>query len=226
MPLANRVTPAGDIAALAMRGLFMGNRGILHDGSKRLARPWAVDAWLICVTEWKGRKREIMAPSRYTELFFLDEVHALAAGHRPCHECRRMAARRFGASAGHGKVGTLDAALRQERLTGAGGTRRRDRSKRTHPRAPDEVPVGAMVRVGPTAFAKRENGFIAWSEGEPNGYLAGIDGRTKRDADTLWAALRSRAPLAMLTPPTSAGALARGYAPVWHPSAETAEGVG
>lgn len=92
MPLQNRVTPGGEIVAAPERGAFMGNRGVLHDDTKRLGRRrWALKAWLICRLEFRGRRRVVMTPRRYTELFFFDEATAIAAGHRPCYECRRDA---------------------------------------------------------------------------------------------------------------------------------------
>jgi hypothetical protein len=95
VPLANRVTPSGEIIAAAARGTVMGNRGILHDENKRIVRDSRLAAWLICRLEFNGRKREVMSPGHYTELFFLDEAVALAAGHRPCGECRRPFYRAF-----------------------------------------------------------------------------------------------------------------------------------
>jgi hypothetical protein len=89
MPRQNRVTPFGEIVSVPERGTMMGNRGILHDVDGRIRRRWRVKRWLICVLEFKGRHRMVMAPNRYTELFFLDEATGLAAGHRPCAECRR-----------------------------------------------------------------------------------------------------------------------------------------
>lgn len=89
MPLQNRVTPTGAVIAAAGRGTFMGNRGILHDDTGRIVRASRNRAWLICRLDFKGRRRELMRPGTYTELFFLDEAVALAAGHRPCGECRR-----------------------------------------------------------------------------------------------------------------------------------------
>src|SRR4051794_26424644 len=92
MPRQNRVTPSGDIITTPERGTLMGNRGVLHDADARIVRRWQGKRWIACVLEFKGRWRPVMAPGRYTELFFLDEATALAAGHRPCAECRR---RRF-----------------------------------------------------------------------------------------------------------------------------------
>ena len=84
----NRVTPFGDLVATPERGTFMGNRGVLHDAEGRIRRAWQLKRWIVCVLEFRGRKRQVMTPGRYTELFFLDEATALAAGHRPCAECR------------------------------------------------------------------------------------------------------------------------------------------
>src|SRR5258707_8213031 len=89
MPRQNRVAPSGEIIATPERGTCMGNRGMLHDEVGRIRRPWQVRRWLLCRLEFNGRRRVVMAPRRYTELFFLDEATGLAAGHRPCFECRR-----------------------------------------------------------------------------------------------------------------------------------------
>ena len=97
MPLQNRVTPFGEIVAISQRGMFTGNRGIIHDPSTKtlLNRRWTTKAWLVCTCEYKGRRRVVMAGRSWTELFFLDEAVALAAGHRPCFHCRREAAEQF-----------------------------------------------------------------------------------------------------------------------------------
>ena len=123
MPLQNRVTPTGDIVATPHRGLFTGNRGIIHDpATKTLTRRWASQAWLTCVCEFRGRRREVMGGRSWTELFFLDEATALAAGHRPCFYCRRDDADRFRScwEQGNGVAGSLardiDAVLHRERL--------------------------------------------------------------------------------------------------------------
>src|SRR6202047_1500880 len=97
MHLKNRVTPFGDIVAIAQRGLFTGNRGIIHDPATKslLKKRWATKTWLICSCEYKGRRREVMGGRSWTELFFLNESVALAAGHRPCFTCQRKAAEAF-----------------------------------------------------------------------------------------------------------------------------------
>ena len=89
MPRQNRVTPFGTLIAPSARGTLMGNRGCLHDAHGQIRRPYQGQRWIIYLLEFKGRKHGIMTPGQYTELFFLDEVTALAAGHRPCAECQR-----------------------------------------------------------------------------------------------------------------------------------------
>jgi hypothetical protein len=117
MPRQNRVLPTGEIVADPARGTLTGNRGCLHDGEGRLRRRWTTKAWIACVLDWKGVRRQIMAPGRWTELFFLDEAVALAAGHRPCAFCRRADFRRFQAAwRGSPTAPEMDAALHAERL--------------------------------------------------------------------------------------------------------------
>ena len=87
--MQNRVNPYGKIIETEARGAWMGNRGLLHNENKEIVRPYKLKAWITCLLQFKGRQREIMSPNRYTELFFLDEATALAAGHRPCFECRK-----------------------------------------------------------------------------------------------------------------------------------------
>src|SRR6266705_3253279 len=95
MPLQNRVTPFGDLIATEARGLLMGNRGRLHDAGRRIVRYAQGRRWIACLTSFRGRRRAVMSPGRYTELFFLDEAVSLAAGHRPCAECRRQSYNAF-----------------------------------------------------------------------------------------------------------------------------------
>jgi hypothetical protein len=122
VPRQNRVTPLGELIAVPDRGLVYGNRGCLHDGAGRIRRRWATRRWIACRLEFRGWHREpLMQPGKFTELFFLDEATAFAAGHRPCALCRREDYRRFGelwAELHPGQVGAdaIDAQLHEERL--------------------------------------------------------------------------------------------------------------
>ena len=124
MPLQNRVLPTGEIVADPARGRFTGNRGCLHDDQRQLGRArWKGRAWIICALEYKGWRREVMTPRTWTELFFLDEAVALAAGHRPCALCRRPAYLAFQAAWGGLKAPQMDAELHAARLDGRGQRR-------------------------------------------------------------------------------------------------------
>jgi hypothetical protein len=203
MPLQNRVTPTGEIIATPHRGLFTGNRGIIHDPATKtlLRKRWAAPAWITCLCEFRGRWREVMGQRSWTELFFLDEATALAAGHRPCFYCRREDANRFRAAweAGNGASGLrakeMDAVLHRERLD-----RRR---KRLHPLPMplDKLPDGAMVQQGDESFLIVEGRALKWS---PAGY--------SQTEATLADAM-------LLTPPSTLRAFVAGYRPVLHPSA-------
>jgi hypothetical protein len=203
MPLQNRVTPTGEIIATAARGMFTGNRGIIHDPATKtlLRRRWSTPAWLTCVLEFGGRRRDVMAGRSWTELFFLDEATALAAGHRPCFFCRREDANRFRATweEGNGKHDLLapeiDAVLHAERLDG--------RTKRLHPLPMplENLPRGTMVQAGADSFLIAHGRRLRWS---PVGYSE--------------VALELRDPM-LLTPPSTLRALIAGYRPVLHPSA-------
>src|SRR5258706_1469003 len=153
MPLQNRVTPTGDIIATAHRGMFTGNRGIIHDPrTKTLTRRWASQAWLTCVCDFRGLRREVMGGRSWTELFFLDEATALAAGHRPCFFCRRDDANRFRAAWEEGNrvkrlfARDIDAVLHRERLSAG--------KKRLHalPMPLEQLPDGAMVQEDAESF--------------------------------------------------------------------------
>ncbi len=93
--LQNRVDPFGNIIKTKARGLWMGNRGLLHNEKQEILRPFRLKAWITCKLEFKGWYRVVMSPNKYTELFFMDEATAFAAGHRPCFECRRDDYNRF-----------------------------------------------------------------------------------------------------------------------------------
>lgn len=210
MPLQNRVTPTGEIVAVAARGLFMGNRGILHDATKRLGPSrWKHKVWIICRTCFRGRHRAVMMPRRYTELFFLDEAVALAAGHRPCFECRRQEyyAWQRAWQAGNGSVHLprakeMDATLHAERIVA--GTRR----QKTWQCLPDDLPEGAFVLWDDRPHILIDGSLRPWSH---RGYGKAVP-------------VPGADPVTVLTPLPSVGALRGGYRPVLHPSASTAWG--
>jgi hypothetical protein len=205
VPLQNRVTPFSTIEAVPHRGLFMGNRGCLHDAHRRLVTTgWRSQAWLICVLQFGGRHRAVMTPRRYTELFFLDEAVALAAGHRPCAECRRPAFRAFlaawtAASGAEPRAPALDAALHRDRVPRLRGEQRWIVPVGNLPYGAFFLPPADLK----TPWVKLDAGAAAWSHA----------GYTARAA---WPASLK---VEVLTPATSLTALRRGYRPVLHPSA-------
>src|SRR5262245_7524265 len=145
VPLQNRVTPLGDLIADPGRGLVYGNRGCLHDDRGRIRRRYAVKRWIACRLEFLGWYREpLMQPGRFTELFFLDEATAFAAGHRPCALCRREDYVRFveiwrETHADTADADAIDARLHEERSDP------RTRAQRHHRAAIDTLPDGAFV---------------------------------------------------------------------------------
>ena len=203
MPLQNRVTPTGDIVATSHRGLFTGNRGIIHDPATKtlLKKRWSSPAWITCLCEFRDWRRPVMGRRSWTELFFLDEATAFAAGHRPCFFCRRDDANRFRAAweKGNGvtdvRAREMDAVLHQERLE-------RGR-KRLHPLPMPviQLPDGAMVLRGEQSFLIVQGRELKWS----------MAGYRKMDG-TIDDAM-------LLTPPSTLRALSAGYRPVLHPSA-------
>lgn len=209
MPLQNRVTPFGDVVAVAERGLLMGNRGILHDEARRIVRPWQVQRWIACRTSFRGRQRQVMRPGSYTELFFLDEATAFAAGHRPCAECRSADYRLFkaawatwsGAATDTLRAEGMDAILHEHRLV-AGSTPRHYR-QRTYQDEVAALPDGTMVALDGTAWLLWRDSLHQWS---PAGYVA------RRP--------RPRAGLVqVVTPLPLVGVLRAGYQVGVHPSA-------
>ena len=205
MPLQNRVTPLGDIVADPHRGLFTGNRGIIHDPATRtlLRKRWSNPAWLICVCEFRGRRRKVMGGRSWTELFFLDEATALAAGHRPCFYCRRDDANRFRAAWEKGnrvhdvRMHDIDTVLHHERLDHG--------KKRLHVLLVplDQLPDGAMVQQSEESFLVMQGRALLWS---PAGYV----GARELEAAQL------------LTPPSTLRAMSAGYEITLHPSAHRA----
>ena len=208
MPLPNRIDPFGELFADAARGLFMGNRGgRFHRADRTLgARRHVSRQWICCRLEFKGRSREVWGDG-YTELFFLDEPTALAAGHRPCFECRRAQALEFAVAFAKGRrlrsvprAGEMDRILHAERLDGRG--------KRCHVMRIDDLPDGGLLAlpVEPdVAYAVRGPCLLPWTPsgyGPPRARPAGID-------------------VDVLTPPAIVAALAGGYRPQWHDSANS-----
>jgi hypothetical protein len=205
MPLPNRVDPFGNLFADPARGLMFGNRGgRFHRADCTLrARRWVSRRWICCVLEFKGRHRDVWGAG-YTELFFLDEPTALAAGHRPCFECRRADAQAFAAAFARKHCAALraddiDRVLHSQRLDG--------HHKRRHRLAIDALPDGAFLALADepgSAFAVRGDLLLRWS---PSRYAE----RATRPRGVI---------VEVLTPPGTLAALAAGYAPRWHPSAE------
>jgi hypothetical protein len=200
MPLPNRVTPFGELVADPARGEMFGNRGgRIHDPATRapLRRRWASKAWICCVVAFKGRRRAVWGAG-YTELFFCDEVTALAAGHRPCFECRREAALAYAAAVAQGlglparpSAPEMDDRLHAERreVFAGGGPVMQAR----------DLPRGAMFAQGQQAFAVRGGHALPWS-------FAGYGAPRPLPRGTV----------EVLTPAATLAALRAGYAPLWH----------
>ena len=203
-PLANRVMPDGRLAAIASRGTLMGNRGgRFHDVASLsvTGRPWASRQWIICVTRLKSRQR-VVWQTGYTELFFCDEVTALAAGHRPCMECRRQAALAYRAGLAEGlalpelpRFPAIDRMLDAQRRDG--------RTKRLVSMEAEPLPDGVMIRDGEGRFlAFKGQQALLWGR---DGYVQSLP--------------RPSGMVEVLTPPASVAALRAGYQPLWHDTA-------
>lgn len=199
MPLQNRVGPDGAIIATSARGTFLGNRGVLHDEHKRIVRQSRGDLWLICQLEFNGRKQELMRPNRYTQLFFLDEAVGLAAGHRPCGECRRDSYRAY-----------IDAANVENPtpIRTAADLNRQLSVSRAAPHVTADLaglPDGTFIALGDNDFRLIWRGALyPWS---PEGY-----GDPVPISDVEVTSAR------VLTPALSVGALRHGYPVAVHPS--------
>ena len=205
MPLQNRVTPEGEIIATAARGTMMGNRGgCLHRPDKTLGRRrWVSRQWICCELQFRERHREVMAPRLYTELFFLDEATALAAGHRPCFECRRSDALAFASLwarwQGHDAreaAADMDAVLHQERLR-PGGAKRTFRSRLA------DLPAGSIVQIGGRPHLMSGGKLRPWA---PDGYGAAVGFSAEMEVD-------------VLTPASVVALLRLGLQPRLHPTA-------
>jgi hypothetical protein len=208
MPLRNRATPLGEVIADPSRGLVYANRGVLVNARGEIRRRWGVRRWIACRLEFKGRRRRpLMAPGRYTELFFLDEATAFAAGHRPCGECRYEDYQRFSAiwqRLHPGQIGAdaMDEQLHAERVDPE------TRGQRRHELAWDDVPDGTFVLLDARAWLVLGGELLEWT---PAGYVAAR--RTRPPTGTALA----------LTPPSLINVLRTGWEPATvpflHPSA-------
>ena len=205
MPRPNRVTPFGELVPTPERGLVYGNRGCLHDDGGRICRRYAGRRWIACRLRFRDWHRgPLLQPGRFTELFFLDEATAFAAGHRPCALCRSADFRRFVAlwvaqHPGEARVDAIDRRLHAERLTDD------RRGPRTHRETYADLPDGAMVVIEGEAWLVRGDGLRHWS---PGGYAG------RRD--------RPPGVAEVLTPPSLLAVLAGGWSgevPLLHPSA-------
>ena|ERR1700743_2904958 len=194
--LQNRVDPFGKIIKTQARGAWMGNRGVLHNEKQELLRQFKLKAWITCRLEFKGRKRQVMAPNRYTELFFLDEATSFAAGHRPCFECRRKDYDHFKSLWLKGNpeynfnektaIQKIDGILHEER-----------KSKVKFEEEPGKIPDGAFVLFNNEAFLVFNGSMYLWS---PFGYEKGT-------------ALPGEGKLQVLTPRSIINTFRAGYLP-------------
>ena len=207
MPLQNRVLPTGEIVADPARGLFTGNRGIIHLEGRKLGAPrWSHHAWICCTLDWQSRRRDVMSGRKWTELFFLDEAVSLAAGHRPCGYCRRSDYLRFvdawdAATGARPKAAAMDKALHAARIVP------RSRRQLRHKADLDALPDGAFVRHSGAPHLVRADALFPYT---PQGYGPPVG--------------RTQGALEVLTPAPILAVLRAGYAPVIHPSAD--DGVG
>jgi len=205
MPLQNRVDPWGRLLRSPARGSFMGNRGgALHNQAREIVRQHAGRRWITCVLEFKNRSRKVMTPGLYTELFFLDEAVAFAAGHRPCAECRRASFRAFVDAwrSSHAlPTGStvyapeIDAELHRARIGP-------QKNKLTYPAALESLPDGCFVDIGGAAYLVWGDALFRWS---PQGYVS-------REARANHTAVR------VLTPAPMVECFRAGYAPQVHES--------
>jgi hypothetical protein len=201
MPLQNRVTPLSELIATPARGLVYGNRGCLHDDAGRIRRRCPTKRWIACRLEFKGWHRGLLLqPGQFTELFFLDEATAFAAGHRPCALCRREDYVRFGRLfPGPSGADAMDEELHRERVDG--------RERRLHDARLENLPDGAFVLQGNEPWIVLGGELLRWT---PAGYAE------RRP--------RPRGAAAQITPPSLVEVLRAGWqgaVPLLHPTAAT-----
>ena len=200
MALQNRVDAYGRLHATEARGAWMGNRGVLHNASKRVVAAWRLPRWITCVLSFKGRRREVFAPNRYSELFFLDEATSLSAGHRPCAECRRDRYEEFRSAWDLGMRGrdgaprflradAIDRVLHEERLDAG--------EKRTYRAILSSLPDGTMVEHSGGPHLIWGGALRPWSF---SGYGPAVEAAPETE-------------VAVLTPPSIVSAIRAGFVP-------------
>ncbi len=200
MPLQNRVQPSGSIIATTARGAWLGNRGVLHNEDKEIVRPFKVKAWITCRLAFRGRYRQVMMPNRWTELFFLDEATAFAAGHRPCFQCRYADHQRFKTDWLNGNpeynfddttsIRQIDKVLHSERI---------NKGKKVIYKAPlHRLPSGAFIQLN--------NNYLLW-------YNEQLFDWTPFGYQPFTGSLSATAEVEVLTPKSIANAFHAGYLP-------------
>lgn len=207
MPLQNRVDPWGRLHAVPARGTLLGNRGVIHNHAREIVVQWRTKAWITCQLAWQGRRRKVMQPDTWTELFFLDEVTAFAAGHRPCAYCRRTRFREFKTAwlAANSacfpsitpRIAEIDNILHAERTQKGGG-------KVTYAEVPRAVPDGAMITLDANAYVVWRRRLLKWSF---QGYA---------HEETSW---RPERTVRVLTPASIVQMFRHGFRPEVHESA-------
>ena len=198
--LQNRVDPFGNLIKTKARGAWTGTRGVLHNDQQEIIRSFKLKAWLTCRLEFKGRKRKMMSPNRYTELFFLDEATAFAAGHRPCCECRREDFNKFKtlwlkANPEYGfdkkiSIQKIDSVIHSERMNA-------DQSKKNYEENIHDLPNGSFISINNNPYLVLDKQLFLWT---PFGYEKGI-------------ALRGIGKITVLTPRSVVNSFRGGYVP-------------
>ncbi len=204
MPLQNRVNPKGELKAVGSRGQFLGNRGIIHNDIKEIISTHKIKGWVTCRLEFKGRKRELMAKGRYTELFFLDEATAFSAGHRPCAECRRerynefkekwMEANNHLLPIDSKKISDIDKIIHQDRID--------KKQKVVFEETMDALPDGTMIQINSLEYIIWNGKIFKWS----------FEGYEKTHIDI------TSDPVAVLTPKSYVKMFKKGFIPTVHNS--------